>query len=102
MESGGRWGEAVCDFFACLMQHSKDRALERKSLYYWVCAYANNQWNVSDEIGALDHRDFMLHLSMTCRFSGKSSPKASINLYLENHQAGISARMKTGRKTARS
>lgn len=55
MESGGRWGEAVCDFFACLMQHSKDRALERKSLYYWVCAYANNQWNVSDEIGALDH-----------------------------------------------
>lgn len=45
------WGEAVCDFFACLMQHSKDRALERKSLYYWVCAYANNQWNVSDEIG---------------------------------------------------
>ena len=47
-----RWGEPVCDFTACLRQHAKDRNLDRTARYYWVCAYANNQWNVSGEIGA--------------------------------------------------
>eukprot|EP00913_Durusdinium_trenchii_P000363 g333.t1 len=46
------WGEPVCDFTACLRQHSKDRNLRKATLYYWVCAYANNQWNVRGEIGA--------------------------------------------------
>ncbi|CAK9041618.1 E3 ubiquitin-protein ligase TRIM71 [Durusdinium trenchii] len=45
------WGEPVCDFTACLRQHSKDRNLRKATLYYWVCAYANNQWNVRGEIG---------------------------------------------------
>lgn len=45
------WGEPVCDFTACLRQHAKDRNLDRTARYYWVCAYANNQWNVSGEIG---------------------------------------------------
>ena len=47
-----RWGEPVSDFTACLRQHRNDRKLSRASLYYWVCAYANNQWNVYSEIGA--------------------------------------------------
>ena len=51
-----RWGEPVCDFTACLRQHAKDRNLDRTARYYWVCAYANNQWNVSGEIGARSNR----------------------------------------------
>ncbi|CAE7395461.1 Trim71 [Symbiodinium pilosum] len=45
------WGEPVVDFAACLRQHQHDRNLPR-STAYWVCAYANNQWVVHEEIGA--------------------------------------------------
>ncbi|CAE7547709.1 TRIM71, partial [Symbiodinium sp. CCMP2456] len=45
------WGEPVVDFALCLKQHLHDRNLQ-KDAAYWVCAYANNQWAVHQEIGA--------------------------------------------------
>lgn len=44
------WGEPVVDFVACLEQHSKDRELPVDTSY-WVCAYANNQWNIQADMG---------------------------------------------------
>jgi hypothetical protein len=44
------WGESVLDFVKCLKQHAVDRGLGVDSPY-WVCAYANNQWKLDDEIG---------------------------------------------------
>ena len=44
------WGEPVLDFVKCLEQHAVDRGLGVDSPY-WVCAYANNQWKLDDEIG---------------------------------------------------
>jgi hypothetical protein len=44
------WGESVLDFVKCLKQHAVDRVLGVDSPY-WVCAYANNQWKLDDEIG---------------------------------------------------
>jgi len=45
------WGEPVVDFALCLKQHLHDRNLQ-KDAAYWVCAYANNQWAVHQDIGA--------------------------------------------------
>ena len=45
------WGEPVLDFVKCLEQHAVDRGLGVDSPY-WVCAYANNQWKLDDEIGS--------------------------------------------------
>jgi hypothetical protein len=44
------WGEPVLNFVKCLEQHAVDRKLGVDSPY-WVCAYANNQWKLDDEIG---------------------------------------------------
>ena len=44
------WGEPVADFLACLTQHAKDRELSGESACYWICAYANNQWELSDSL----------------------------------------------------
>lgn len=61
------WGETVLDFLTCLRQHANDRGfnLERTSLmqpnpfylgkrsaFVWVCAYANRQHNLAEEIVA--------------------------------------------------
>eukprot|EP00933_Yihiella_yeosuensis_P078445 TRINITY_DN8994_c0_g3_i1.p1 TRINITY_DN8994_c0_g3~~TRINITY_DN8994_c0_g3_i1.p1 ORF type:complete len:532 (-),score=91.80 TRINITY_DN8994_c0_g3_i1:1683-3278(-) len=52
------WGEPVLLFVSCLAQHCKDRQLFSKrddtpdTVFYWVCAYANNQWNVGAELGS--------------------------------------------------
>lgn len=45
------WGEAIGDFQACLREHSKLRSLPAKSSY-WVCAYANRQHCLNEEISA--------------------------------------------------
>jgi len=45
------WGEPVKDFIACLEQHAKDRGLGGRTRY-WVCAYANNQWKLGEEISS--------------------------------------------------
>jgi len=44
------WGEAIAAFTKCLEQHAADRQLSRDSPY-WVCAYANNQWKLGNEVG---------------------------------------------------
>jgi hypothetical protein len=58
------WGEPVVQFLACLKQHAKDRGLIyqpgdeyyvkdvslSRSPYYWVCAYANNQYKLESEL----------------------------------------------------
>ena len=46
------WGEPVVDFVTCLCAHSSSRRLQvgtagRAKALYWVCAYANNQWDLS-------------------------------------------------------
>jgi len=43
------WGEAVCRFVLVVQQHAKDRHLPAHSPY-WVCAYANNQWNLEEAL----------------------------------------------------
>ena len=45
------WGEHIFDFIACLTAHARDRM--PNEIYdspYWVCAYANNQWELEDAI----------------------------------------------------
>ncbi|CAL1171945.1 unnamed protein product [Cladocopium goreaui] len=44
------WQEAVCRFVACLRQHAELR--NAVGLAYWVCAYANNQHKLQEEISA--------------------------------------------------
>jgi len=69
------WGEPVFDFVACIEQHFRDhvdskvrdefleyndgerRVVDWKALEegmpppgYWVCAYANNQWRLDEEL----------------------------------------------------
>lgn len=52
------WGESVRDFVHCLQQHRQDRGLPPDAPY-WVCAYANNQWNLSESItGDLEQTSF--------------------------------------------
>ncbi|CAL1150216.1 unnamed protein product, partial [Cladocopium goreaui] len=43
------WIEPVCKFLACLEQHALVRELS-SSTFYWVCAYANNQHCVEEDI----------------------------------------------------
>ncbi len=45
------WGEPVKDFIACLEQHRRDFN-EKDDVTYWICAYANNQWNLGDHVTA--------------------------------------------------
>merc|ERR1740117_933935 len=45
------WGEEVPLMIRCLQQHSKDRALKRQEQFFWICAYANNQHKLKEEIG---------------------------------------------------
>lgn len=44
------WGEPVVQFIACVAKHLHHRKLA-ETVPYWVCAYANNQWQLNDELG---------------------------------------------------
>jgi len=44
------WGEPVVQFIACVAKHLHHRQLA-ETVPYWVCAYANNQWQLNDELG---------------------------------------------------
>ena len=58
------WGEGVKAFLSCLLQQARDRLmhvphdgeascksdLEHLGTRYWVCAYANNQWQLSADV----------------------------------------------------
>mmetsp|Transcript_97228 Transcript_97228/g.222779 ORF Transcript_97228/g.222779 Transcript_97228/m.222779 type:complete len:870 (+) Transcript_97228:3-2612(+) len=45
------WGEPVSDFVECIATHAELRMLKDSSAY-WVCAYANNQWDLGSEIAS--------------------------------------------------
>jgi len=45
------FGEPVLDFVRCLTQHASDRGLAGGTPY-WVCAYANNQWELDSAVTA--------------------------------------------------
>ncbi|CAE7291840.1 unnamed protein product [Symbiodinium sp. KB8] len=45
------WGEPVFHFVACVVKHSEQRRLGSASTY-WVCAYANNQWELAYDVAA--------------------------------------------------
>ena len=49
------WGEPVLDFIKCLKEHARVRELGEDATY-WVCAYANNQHELGQDIGT-DPRD---------------------------------------------
>jgi len=61
------WGEPVVEFLACLEQHAKDRGLHPDYAAYWVCAYANCQWRLAEELPAdapLDQTPFYRAMSL--------------------------------------
>ncbi|CAE8634191.1 unnamed protein product [Polarella glacialis] len=43
------WGEAVADFNKCIQAHRPLRQLQAESAY-WVCAYANNQHELNNDL----------------------------------------------------
>uniref|UniRef100_A0A6S8A2X7 Uncharacterized protein n=1 Tax=Aplanochytrium stocchinoi TaxID=215587 RepID=A0A6S8A2X7_9STRA len=46
------WGEPIYAFIRCVQQHAEDHKLGEDTPY-WICAYANNQWDlagVNDEL----------------------------------------------------
>eukprot|EP00928_Gymnodinium_smaydae_P041881 TRINITY_DN28285_c0_g2_i1.p1 TRINITY_DN28285_c0_g2~~TRINITY_DN28285_c0_g2_i1.p1 ORF type:complete len:620 (+),score=76.64 TRINITY_DN28285_c0_g2_i1:131-1990(+) len=44
------WGEKVFDFIRCCERHAKLRGLEEGQASYWVCAYANRQHEITQDI----------------------------------------------------
>ncbi|CAB9529175.1 expressed unknown protein (Partial), partial [Seminavis robusta] len=45
------WGDSVLGKIACLLQHAKDH-MDDGSFTYWICAYANNQHKLQQEINS--------------------------------------------------
>jgi len=60
------WGESILNFLRCLEQHAWDHDLPIDTPY-WVCAYANNQHHLEQEISHADPSDssFMRAISLT-------------------------------------
>lgn len=57
------WGEAIRDFIRCVQRHVFLRGSSENS-FYWVCAYANRQHRLSDDIGVgLEHTSFYKAIS---------------------------------------
>ncbi|CAE8631828.1 unnamed protein product [Polarella glacialis] len=44
------WGEPLQDCVACIRRHCDVRQLCNQSTYYWICAYANRQHALSQEL----------------------------------------------------
>jgi len=44
------WGEPILDFLKCAQHHAFLRGLSENS-YYWICAYANRQHRLGDDMG---------------------------------------------------
>lgn len=45
------WGETIASFMACIHAHAKDRKQQGfDTSAYWICAYANNQWDLADDM----------------------------------------------------
>merc|ERR1712232_1330438 len=71
------WGHAFSDFVECLHRHSDDAArspthfsalTSQRNVHYWVCSFANNQWQLQDELGA-SWEDSSFYLSL-CSSTG--------------------------------
>jgi len=45
------WGERVFEFVECCEAHARIRGLDSSSATYWICAYANRQHELENEIG---------------------------------------------------
>lgn len=50
------WATPIRQHLYCLEQHASDRGLSIDESPYWVCAYANNQWELETEL-SLDDGD---------------------------------------------
>lgn len=68
------WGEPIDDFTACIAQHSRDRGYGGGSINQdgdearvWVCAYANRQWSLDDDVTD-DPRKTSFHQAMRLCF----------------------------------
>lgn len=48
------WGEPIRDFVACVQKHASVRQLPQDA-FYWVCAYANRQHELGQELQADPH-----------------------------------------------
>jgi len=48
------WGDSVLNFIACCEEHARLRCLCERTSSYWVCAYANRQHDLEDEISKDD------------------------------------------------
>jgi len=46
------WGEPVADFYKCCSEHSSLRCLVGTQASYWVCAYANCQHSIINDMGS--------------------------------------------------
>ncbi|CAE8630984.1 unnamed protein product [Polarella glacialis] len=44
------WGEPIQDFVACIDRHCAARQLCRQKTLYWICAYANRQHALEEEL----------------------------------------------------
>jgi len=44
------WGEPVLDFVPCVEEHSLRRGLDDRDTGYWICAYANRQYDLKSDI----------------------------------------------------
>ena len=44
------WGEPVKEFLACIEQHTFDHGFDPVGTHYWVCAYANNQHKLDNDV----------------------------------------------------
>jgi len=44
------WGEPIIEMIMYLRQHVKDRGLSPEDTFYWICAYANSQHRIDEEM----------------------------------------------------
>ena len=59
------WKEPVATFFACVVRHANLRRLSCSSAY-WVCAYANNQHALQEEINANPRKTSFYQAMSSC------------------------------------
>jgi len=77
------WGESVFAFIKCLIRHAEDRGLSWDTPY-WICAYANNQHKIEEEIkGNPSDKDCVVYSRIWCiyeLFKSWMIKKAGYNL----------------------
>jgi len=64
------WGSPFQEFVNAIVRHAQGISLEWKDVAYWVCTFANNQWQVREELGGGDWQQssfFMALQSPGCK-----------------------------------